>query len=51
MNGRYGAYITFNKQNFRLPKGTKPEELTLEGCRKIVAETQPTKSARGKKKK
>jgi DNA topoisomerase-1 len=51
LNGRYGAYISYNKQNFRLPKGTKPEELTLEECRKIVSETQPTKSARGRKKK
>jgi DNA topoisomerase-1 len=51
LNGRYGAYISYNKQNFRLPKGKKPEELTLEDCRKIVSETQPTKSARGKKKK
>jgi DNA topoisomerase-1 len=51
LNGRYGAYISYNKQNYRLPKGTKPEELTLEECRKIVTETQPTKSARGRKKK
>jgi len=51
LNGRYGAYISYNKQNFKLPKGTKPEELTLEDCRKIVSETQPTKSAKGRKKK
>jgi DNA topoisomerase-1 len=51
MNGKYGAYISYNKQNYKLPKGTKPEELTLEDCRKIVSETEPTKSARGKKRK
>jgi DNA topoisomerase-1 len=51
MNGKYGAYISYNKQNYKLPKGTKPEELTLEACRKIVSETEPTRSAKGKKKK
>lgn len=51
INGRYGAYLSYNKQNYRLPKGKKPEDLTLEDCRKIVSETQPTKSARNRKKK
>ena len=36
-NGRYGAYIAYKGKNYRLPRGTKPEELTLEECRKIVA--------------
>ncbi len=36
-NGRYGAYIAYKGKNYRLPKGTVPEELTLEACRKIVA--------------
>ncbi len=35
-NGRYGAYIAYKGKNYRLPKGTVPEELTLEACRKIV---------------
>lgn len=51
MNGKYGAYISYNKQNYKLPKGTKPEELTLEACRKIVSETEPTRPAKGRKKK
>jgi len=51
LNGKYGAYISFNKQNFRIPKGKKAEELTLEDCRKIVSENEPTKSAKGKRKK
>ncbi len=36
-NGRYAAYIAYKGKNYRLPKGTVPEELTLEACRKIVA--------------
>ncbi|MEG0499024.1 MAG: topoisomerase C-terminal repeat-containing protein, partial [Alistipes sp.] len=36
-NGRYGAYIAYKAKNYRLPKGTVPETLTLEECLKIVA--------------
>jgi DNA topoisomerase-1 len=36
LNGRYGPYISFNKQNYRIPKSRKPEELSLEDCREII---------------
>lgn len=36
LNGRYGPYITFQKKNYRIPKGKKPEELSLEDCREII---------------
>mgnify|MGYP000756532798 FL=1 len=36
-NGRYGPYIAYKSKNYRLPKGAKPEELTLDDCLKIVA--------------
>lgn len=39
-NGRYGAYIAYKGKNYRLPKGAKPEELTLEECLKIVASSK-----------
>lgn len=39
-NGRYGAYIAYKGKNYRLPKGTKPEELTLDECLKIVADSK-----------
>ena len=39
-NGRYGAYIAYKGKNYRIPKGTKPEELTLEECLKIVASSK-----------
>ncbi len=36
LNGRYGPYIAFEKKNFKIPKTQKPEELTLEDCKKII---------------
>ncbi len=36
LKGRYGAYICAHKKNYRIPKGQKPEELTLEDCLKII---------------
>ena len=39
LNGRYGPYIAFKKKNYRIPKSSKPEELTLEECREIIEKT------------
>jgi DNA topoisomerase-1 len=50
LNGRYGAYIACNKENYKIPKGKDPRTLTLDDCRKIIAETQPSKSKSKKKK-
>jgi DNA topoisomerase I len=50
LNGRYGAYIACNKENFKIPKGKDPKSLTLEDCRVIMKETQPSKSKSKKKK-
>jgi DNA topoisomerase-1 len=36
LNGRYGPYISFEKKNFRIPKGTDPAKLTKEECVKII---------------
>jgi DNA topoisomerase-1 len=44
LNGRYGPYITYKKSNYKIPKGQKPEELSLEDCRKIIAGTDTDKS-------
>ena len=38
INGRYGAYIAYNKANYKLPKGAVVEELTLADCKKIIEE-------------
>ena len=48
LDGRYGPYITDGKKNANLPKGTKPEDITLEEAIKLVA-TAPAKKAAAKK--
>ena len=38
LNGRYGVYICYKKQNYKIPRGTDTAALTLEKCREIVAD-------------
>jgi DNA topoisomerase-1 len=49
-NGRYGPYIVFKDTNYKIPKGTVAEELTLDEVRKIISdsanETRPKFSKR-----
>jgi len=35
LKGRYGPYLVIKKQNYKIPKGTDPETLSLEDCYKI----------------
>ncbi len=49
LNGRYGPYITDKKKNAKVPKDTDPKTLTLEECRKLLAEA-PERGRRGGKK-
>jgi DNA topoisomerase-1 len=51
LNGRFGAYISYKKQNYKIPKNKDPEELTLEDCLHIVKETEPSKPGRKFRKK
>lgn len=53
LNGRFGPYISYNGQNYKIPKGTDPKPLTLEDCIDIIekaaqksqaTETNKTKS-------
>lgn len=37
LNGRYGPYIAYKGKNYRIPKTTVPEEITLEEVMAIVA--------------
>ncbi len=48
LNGRYGPYIKAGTKNVKIPKGTKPEDLTLEECL-ALAEKAPEKKGRGKR--
>lgn len=48
INGRYGPYIKHAGGNYKIPKGTDAAALTLEDCRKIINESAPTSSGRGR---
>ena len=47
IDGAYGPYIKFGKNNYRIPKGTDATALTEEKCKEIINNSQPT----GRKKK
>ncbi|MDR0699193.1 MAG: type I DNA topoisomerase [Tannerella sp.] len=54
LNGKYGPYITYKGNNYRIPKSANPMSLTFEECRTIIAESadKQTKTRfSGKKKK
>lgn len=36
LNGRWGPYISYKKKNFRIPKGTNAEDLSLKQCMEII---------------
>jgi len=38
LNGRFGAYIVYKKQNFKIPKKYDASNLTLDDCRAIVSD-------------
>ncbi|MDR3046692.1 MAG: type I DNA topoisomerase [Bacteroidales bacterium] len=42
LNGRYGAYISNGKNNFKIPKTMNPITLTFEEVKNIVETTTPT---------
>jgi DNA topoisomerase-1 len=47
LNGRFGAYIHYKKNNFKIPKTKNPETLTFEDCKEIISKTPA--SVKGKK--
>ncbi len=38
--GRYGAYIKQGNNNYKIPRGTKPEDLTEQQCKNIIDKAQ-----------
>ncbi|MDR1632974.1 MAG: type I DNA topoisomerase [Dysgonamonadaceae bacterium] len=52
LNGRFGPYISYNRVNFRVPKGVVPTELSFEETMKIInaAPAKSSKTAKRKKK-
>ena len=51
LNGRWGAYMVIDKQNYKLPKGTDAASLTLEDCYKIAKDPKNMPKKRYAKKK
>jgi len=51
LNGRFGAYIKKDGNNYRIPKTTDPNTLTLEDCQKLITEQgeKPKKKTATKK--
>ncbi|MBS3745655.1 MAG: DNA topoisomerase I [Wenzhouxiangellaceae bacterium] len=47
LKGRYGPYVTDGERNASVPRDAEPADLTLEQCRKMLAEAPP-KGRRGK---
>jgi DNA topoisomerase-1 len=50
LNGRWGPYIGFGKQNVKIPKGTDPAELTYEMCVELAEKDAAAEKAGTKKK-
>lgn len=48
LNGRWGPYIAYKKNNYKIPKGTDAAKLTLEECMQLI-EKQPA-AKKGRKK-
>lgn len=53
LNGRYGPYIAYKKNNYKIPKGTSPDSIDFEAAMKIVNETdsKPATKSKGRAKK
>jgi len=51
LNGRYGPYISFKKNNFKIPKETDAATLTFEDCKKIIDNPDNTPKKRFVKRK
>ena len=45
INGRWGPYLAFGKDNYKLPKGAKADELTFDECMKLVKQPIASKAA------
>ncbi len=51
LNGRYGAYMVIDKQNYKIPKGTDAATLTLDECYEIAKDPKNMPKKRYSKKK
>ncbi|MBQ0069126.1 MAG: DNA topoisomerase I, partial [Bacteroidales bacterium] len=49
LNGRFGPYISYKKQNFKIPRKMDASKLTLEQCREIIADEANASKANSRK--
>ncbi len=45
LNGRFGPYIAFEGNNYKIPKTVDPKMLTVEDCKKLIADQPKDKKA------
>ncbi len=50
LNGRFGPYISFEGNNYKIPKTTDPASLSLDDCMKLITEQQKDKKFTAKPK-
>ena len=43
LNGRWGPYISYKKENYKIPKGTDPKSLTYADCMNIIKDSPDKK--------
>ena len=48
LNGRWGPYIAFKKNNYKIPKGTDATKLSYEDCVKLIEKQPAPKKSRKK---
>ena len=49
LKGRFGIYISFNKQNYKIPKTYDPTKLSYQDCMDIINDPNNASKKRGKK--
>ncbi len=47
LRGRFGAYINYNKNNYKIPKTYDPEQITEDDCIEIVNDPENVSKKRG----
>lgn len=48
LNGRWGPYISYKKENYKIPKNSDASQLTLEDCLTLIEKESHTKKSRKK---
>lgn len=51
LNGRFGPYISYNKENYKIPKNTDAAKLTADQCIDIILKGASTSKTKKKRKK